>query len=78
MKHIYIVYVDSHIGAFKPDDGFKDYALREKFVDFVLKIKEKFPEYKMKCVLNEGIEEEIRKKIVADMNKEYQRQRERI
>lgn len=66
MKHIYLTYVDSCIGAFKPDDKAIHYAKSDKFVDFVIKLKKKYPDYRFRCVINWGIEELIRKRIKID------------
>jgi len=65
-KHIYLTYVDEYIGAFNPHTGEIRYATSDKFVDFVQKILKDFPEYSPHNVINKGIEEEIRKKIIAD------------
>ena len=65
-KHIYLTYVDTYIGAFNPDTGEIRYATSDKFVPFVQKILQDFPEHTPHNVLNKGIEEEIRKKIIKD------------
>lgn len=67
MKEIYLVHVDGYIGAYNPEEKKNvKYELQDKFVDFVLKLKKIFPEHKLRCVVNEGITEYIRKKIIAD------------
>lgn len=67
MKEIYLVYVDEYIGSYLPrEKPLIKYELQEKFTDFVLKLKKQYPDYKLRCVLNEGITEKVRKKIQAD------------
>ena len=42
------------------------YAPREKFIDFVKGLREDYPDFKLRCVVNEGIREVVEKKIIAD------------
>lgn len=62
MKEIYLVHVDKYIGAYRagrcPNIS---YAPADKFIDFVQSLREEYPEYKLRCVLNEGIEAEVKK-----------------
>ena len=68
MKEIYIVHVDRYVGAYRvgrcPNIA---YAPAENFIDFVQSLREDYPDYKMRCVLNKGIEEEVRKIIQRDI-----------
>ena len=66
-KHIYLCYVDQYIGALNPHTGEIRYATSDKFVKFVQKILEDFPDYSPHNVINYGIQNEIRKKIKADL-----------
>lgn len=67
MKEIYLVHVDDYIGSYLPAKcPVISYAKQEKFIDFVTSLKEDYPDYTMHCVLNEGIENHIRKRIIAD------------
>lgn len=67
MKEVYIVHVDEFIGSYIPSKcPVISYAPRENFIDFVLMLKKKHPDYKPRCVINEGIAEAVRKKIQAD------------
>lgn len=68
-KQIYLCYVDKYIGAYNPDTGEIRYATSDKFVPFVQKILKDFPEYSPHNVINHGIEETIRKKILLDIAK---------
>lgn len=67
MKEIYLVHVDAYIGSYLPSKHpVISYAPREKFIDFVKSLREDYPDFKPRCVINEGITETIRKKIQAD------------
>lgn len=68
-KHIYLCHVDKYIGAYDPYTGEIRYASGDKFVPFVKKILKDFPEYSPHNVINEGISELIRKKILLDIAK---------
>ena len=68
-KHIYLCHVDKYIGAYNPYTGEIRYASGDKFVPFVQKILQDFPEYSPHNVINEGISELIRKKILLDIAK---------
>lgn len=67
MKDIYIVHVGNYIGAYRfgkcPTIA---YASAEKFIDFIQSLREDYPEYRLRCVRNWGIEEEVRKIIAVD------------
>ena len=67
MKEVYIVHVDEFIGSYIPSKcPVISYAPREKFIDFVKSLREDYPDFKPRCVINEGIAEAVRKKIQAD------------
>ena len=65
-KHIYLCHVDNYIGAYNPYTGKVRYETSDKFVQFVQDILNDFPDYSPHNVINEGIQEVIRKKIQAD------------
>lgn len=69
-KHIYLCHVDKYIGAYNPYTGeVVGYEISDKFVPFVQKILHDFPDYSPHNVINEGIKEVIRKKILIDIAK---------
>lgn len=68
-KHIYICHVDTYIGAYNPYTGEIRYATSDKFVPFVKKILDEFPEYSPHNIINDGVAEVIRKKILIDIAK---------
>ena len=75
-KHIYICHVGTYIGAYNPYTGEVRYAMSDKFVPFVQKILKDYPDYTPHNVINEGIQEVIRKKILLDIaKKELQKTR---
>ena len=64
-KHIYLTYVDNYIGAYNPHTGeVVGYETRDKFVPFVTDILQKYPEYSPHNIINQGVAEVIRKKIL--------------
>ena len=65
-KYIYLTYVDRYIGAFNPYTWQIEYAPTEKFVPFVQRILNDYPEYTPHCVLDRTIEKVIRDKIIHD------------
>lgn len=76
-KHIYLCHVGSYIGAYNPYTGeVVGYKSGDKFEPFVKEILEKYPDYTPHNVINEGIQEVIRQKILLDIaKKELQKSR---
>ena len=67
MKEIYIVHADAYIGCYKPGKcPMISYAPREKFIDFVKGLREDYPDFKLRCVVNEGRKELVLKKVRND------------
>lgn len=68
MKDIYLVHVDGQIGAYKPGKfPLVSYAPQDKFIDFVKSLREDYPEFRLRCVANEGIAERIKIQIKQDI-----------
>ena len=68
IKDIYLVHVDGYIGAYKPGRcPMISYAKQSRFIDFVESLREDYPGFRLRCVVNEGISERIRGKIKQDM-----------
>lgn len=76
-KHLYICHVGKYIGAYNPHTGeVVGYKTGDNFVPFIQEILEKYPEYTPHNVINDGIQEVIRKKILLDIaKKELQKSR---
>lgn len=76
-KHIYICHVDTYIGAYNPyTHEVVGYKTGDMFVPFVKELLEKYPDYTPHNVINEGIQEVIRRKILLDIaKKELQKSR---
>jgi hypothetical protein len=67
VKEIYLVHVDQYIGAYhKGKCPMITYAPADKFIDFAKGLREDYPQMKLRCVVNEGIEEKVRKRINLD------------
>ena len=66
-SEIYLVHVDEYIGAYYPSKcPMISYAPADKFIDFAKGLREDYPQIKLRCVQNEGIENKIRKRIKFD------------
>jgi hypothetical protein len=67
MKEIYVVLLDSEVGAYIPSK-YKtySYAPRDEFVGFVEYLRESYPNHKLRCIRNQGIEDWMKKRILRD------------
>jgi hypothetical protein len=78
-KHIYLCHVDKYIGAYNPYTGeVVGYETSNNFMPFVQKILKDLPEYSPHNIINEGVAEVIRNKILSDIRnrcKEQSKQR---
>ena len=69
IKDIYLVHVDGNIGAYRHGKcPMISYAPQDKFVDFVEGLKEDYPNYRLRCVHNLGIENKVRQIMMRDRN----------
>jgi hypothetical protein len=69
VKEIYVVHVDQYIGAYHHGKcPMISYAPADKFIDFVEGLREDYPQMKLRCVVNEGIENKVRQRITFDNN----------
>jgi len=67
LKDVYIVQVSGYFGAYIHGRcPVISYAPADKFVDFCLGLREDFPDYRLRCVINAGIEEKVQQRINAD------------
>lgn len=67
VKEIYLVHVDGYIGAFYPSKcPVISYAPADKFIDFAKGLREDYPQIKLRCVRNEGIENKVRQRMIID------------
>ena len=68
IKDIYIVKFDRYIGAYKPGRYPNiSYAPGNEFTEFIQTLREEYPGYRLRCVRNWGIEEEVKKIIKRDL-----------
>lgn len=69
-KHIYICYAGKYIGAYNPyTREVVGYDTLNNFTPFVQGILDRFPDYSPHNVINEGISELIRRKILIEIAK---------
>lgn len=79
MKEIYIVKTQGYVGMYLPSKKCPhiSYTSQKNFIDFIKSIMEDYPNYKLRCIINKGIEDKISKKIIEDKMVTYpNRQRE--
>jgi len=66
LKEIYIVHVDGQPAALGCVQGnpnhFYSFCPKSKFADWVQGLMEDYPDFKIRCIQNEGIEEWLRKR----------------
>lgn len=66
VKHIYILHIGDKIAAYKPlrnGNCLYSFAEPSQFIDFYKGLREDFPDYKLRCIQNKGIEDFLRKKL---------------
>lgn len=69
-RHLYLCYSGKYIGAYNPyTNEVVGYETLNNFTPFVKDIIEKYPDYSPHNVVNEGISELIRRKILIDIAK---------
>ena len=69
IKEIYLVHVDEYIGAYHHGKcPMITYAPADKFIDFAKGLREDYPEMKLRCVRNDGIENKVKQRITFDLN----------
>lgn len=63
-KDMYIVQIDGYFAAIKPcgDEIFR-YAKKDNFCDFINALRKNFPDFRLRCVRNKGIEDYAKKRI---------------
>lgn len=68
IKDIYILHVDGQLAFYhhsktNPSYGF---APQDEFINFVKSLREDYPEHRLRCIKNEGIENYLRKKLSTE------------
>lgn len=72
MKDIYISRVDGRWSCYIPSTGAVIKSASD-LIGFYYELKEKYPDYRMRCVRNDGIDERIRKTPMHIMRKDFTR-----
>lgn len=70
IKDIYISRVDGHWSGYLPSQDRVVLAVSNNLIDFYYQLKEHFPDYRMRCVRNDGVDEKIRvkRKLMEKLN----------
>lgn len=72
-KDMYIVQVGNYVAALKPyKNKIFCYAPKEQFFDFISSLREDFPNLRLRCVKNKGIEEYAQKRITSELKAQAQ------
>lgn len=68
VKDIYIVHVGGYVGSYMPSKHCPQvsYAPHDKFIDFVQGLREDYPDYRLRCIINHGIEQKVWQQINLD------------
>lgn len=60
MKEFFIVHAGDYVGAYlNTKYPVISYAPQEKFCDFILSLRETFPDYKLRCVVDKSITQKV-------------------
>lgn len=67
-KDMYIVQIDGYFAAIKPygDEVFR-YARKDNFCDFITALRKNFPDFRLRCIRNKGIEDYAQKRITSEL-----------
>jgi hypothetical protein len=67
IKEIYILQLDGEVGAYIPNK-YKtySYAPREEFIGFIEFLRDSYPNHKLRCIRNKGIEDWLKDRILKD------------
>lgn len=59
IKDIYILHVDGQLAFYHPSKKNPSYgfAPQDKFIDFIKGLREDYPDYKLRCITNKGLED---------------------
>ena len=65
IKDIYILHVDGQLAFYRHSKKYPSYgfAPQDKFIDFIKSLREDYPDYRLRCIRNKGIEDWLRIKI---------------
>jgi hypothetical protein len=67
IKEIYILQLDGEVGAFIPSKyPTYSYAPKDEFIGFIEFLRDSYPEHKLRCIRNQGIEDWLKKRILKD------------
>lgn len=65
IKDIYIMHVDGEIAFYIPNKRCPSYGSvpQENFIDLIQGLKEEYPEHRLRCIKNKGLEDHIKNKL---------------
>lgn len=70
LKEIYITHVDGYCGALGCVAGcnrhFYSFCPQGEFIDWVQSLQTDFPDFRLRCVENDGIKEWLRQRLAAE------------
>lgn len=71
VKHIYILHVERKIAAYRQLSNGRcmySFAEPENFIDFCKGLRESYPDFKLRCIKNKGLEDFLKKKLHQQEN----------
>lgn len=65
IKDIYIMHIDGEIAFYIHSKKCPSYGSvpSDKFIDLIQGLREEYPDYRMRCIQNKGLEDYLRKKL---------------
>lgn len=65
IKDIYILHIDGEIAFYIPSKKCPSYGSvpSDKFIDLIKGLHDEYPDHRLRCVKNEGLENHLRKKL---------------
>jgi hypothetical protein len=65
VKDIYLMHIDGEIAFYIPSKRCPSYGSvpQDKFIELIEGLREEYPEHRMRCIRNEGLESHLREKL---------------
>ena len=66
IKEIYILHVDGQLAFYHHSKKYPSYgfAPADKFIDFVKSLREDYPNYRLRCIKNQGLEDWLKQRLI--------------
>ena len=70
VKDIYLMHIDGEIAFYIPSKRYPSYGSvpQDKFIELIECLREDYPDHRMRCIRNEGLESHLREKLKKTSN----------